>query len=223
MSLQFVSGKSSKKKKKKKKKDESVEQTDTKTEEKKEETDSPSKKKKKKKKKKKHESDTVADTETKTEKKKEDTDSPSKKKKKKKKMTEDDLPKQDKKTNGTEEKVEKTSSKKKKEKIESVNEGFVPDSTPKSATKKAPNFDIAKLKAALYKEEGSTAESPSSGKSFGSEVAKNKLKSSQFRFLNEKLYSQIGAQSLKMFTADKVTCTLKLYLHNILAQDNHNR
>ena len=123
------------------------------------------------------------------------------------------MPKQDKKTNGTEaeteDKVEKTSSKKKKEKIESVNEGFVPDSTPKSATKKAPNFDIAKLKAALYKEEGSTAESPSSGKSFGSEVAKNKLKSSQFRFLNEKLYSQIGAQSLKMFTADKVTCTFE--------------
>jgi len=79
----------------------------------------------------------------------------------------------------------------------------VPDSTPKSGNKKAPNFDIAKLKAALYMEEGSKTETPPSGKSHGSEVAKNKLKSSQFRYLNEKLYSQIGAQSLKMFTADK--------------------
>lgn len=201
--VQFVSGKSAKKKKKKKKHGgENVEQTEKQTEEKKEKTDSPSKKKKKKKKKKVTEDALSKPKDEKTNGMEGETESPSKKKKKKKKKA-----KKDEKTNGTEVKTdEKASSNKNKDKIDSINEAFVPDSTPKSGNKKAPNFDIAKLKAALYMEEGSKTETPPSGKSHGSEVAKNKLKSSQFRYLNEKLYSQIGAQSLKMFTADKVIC-----------------
>ena len=78
------------------------------------------------------------------------------------------------------------------------NGDIVATTTP---AKKA-NFNIEKLKEALGKTDSTSASKANTGV----DDAKSRLKSSQFRFLNEKLYSQNGAQSLKMFSADKVLC-----------------
>ena len=177
-----------KKKKKRKKSDEG--KTENSIEEKTETADSsPAKKKKKKKK----DKDVAKRTEPEEESRKSDESSPTKKKKKKKKGTGD-------------EKSDESLTKKSKQQT-----GESSDSAA-ATSRKPPNFDIAKLKAALEvakeKEEGTTNGTSSSAKSFGNDAAKNRLKSSQFRFLNEKLYTQNGAQSLKMFTTDKVRIIL---------------
>ena len=98
--------------------------------------------------------------------------------------------------------------KKKKKKKEWSNEEDLDESEdlgqvvePKTETKKA-KFDIEKLREALGQTPASSSSTPKSSNVV--DGAKNRLKSSQFRFLNEKLYIQNGSQSLKMFSADKV-------------------
>jgi Hypothetical methyltransferase len=77
---------------------------------------------------------------------------------------------------------------------------------------KKANFDVEKLKEALGRSQSAPSTSSTTPlKSSSVSDAKSRLKSSQFRFLNEKLYGQNGAQSLKMFSTDKV---LKLYYGN---------
>ena len=95
--------------------------------------------------------------------------------------------------------------KKKKKNDEKGQESGKKNDLDSTKTKKAPNFDIEKLKAALGKAEQSSGGGFSHEKTLKHDEAKNRLKSSQFRFLNEKLYSQNGVQSLKMFNTDKVS------------------
>ena len=104
--------------------------------------------------------------------------------------------------------VNSSKKKKKKKKKERSNEGDLDESEdlgqvvePKTQTKKA-KFDIEKLREALGQTPASSSSTPKSSNVV--DGAKNRLKSSQFRFLNEKLYIQNGSQSLKMFSADKV-------------------
>ena len=100
--------------------------------------------------------------------------------------------------------------KKKKKKKEWSNEEDLDESEdlgqvvePKTETKtKKAKFDIEKLREALGQTPASSSSTPKSSNVV--DGAKNRLKSSQFRFLNEKLYIQNGSQSLKMFSADKV-------------------
>ncbi len=181
--FQFISKKAHKKKKKNKQNDEKTEaQTDGERERKGDES-SPSKKKKKKKKKNKNnengpESGKKNDlNSTNSSGKSQETENGDKKKKKKNKKNND----------------EKAQESGKKNDLDSTK------------TKKAPNFDIEKLKAALGKAEESSGGGFSHEKTLKHDEAKNRLKSSQFRFLNEKLYSQNGVQSLKMFNTDKVS------------------
>ena len=88
--------------------------------------------------------------------------------------------------------------KKKKRKHEEIDEKSA--DTNVEVVKK-PKFDISKLKELinndLTKKTTGDAEAP---KNSSPHVAK--LKSAQFRHLNEKLYTQSGSQSLKMFQND---------------------
>ena len=108
-------------------------------------------------------------------------------------------------------KKKKKKKKKNKSNDEKGQESGKKNDLDSTKTKKAPNFDIEKLKAALGKEGLESGKKNDLGGGFSHEKtlkhdeAKNRLKSSQFRFLNEKLYSQNGVQSLKMFNTDKVS------------------
>ena len=118
---------------------------------------------------------------------KDKSESPKKKKKKKKKSQNED-------------EADSRSEEKGQKRKATENGDIVATTTP---AKKA-NFNIEKLKEALGKTDSTPASA--SKANTGVDDAKSRLKSSQFRFLNEKLYSQNGAQSLKMFSADKVLC-----------------
>ena len=85
----------------------------------------------------------------------------------------------------------------------------------------AGKFDIDKLKVLFntngsgkYSKQSMDEEKPcdyDKSKEHGDSEAKTRLKSSRFRFLNEKLYTQTGSESLKMFKGDDGVCTFKAY------------
>ena len=106
--------------------------------------------------------------------------------------------------------------------------GNVSDTNPfhqnygKSNSIGAAKFDIDKLNKVLFNTNGNTKYSKQSmdeekpcdynkSEENGDSEAKRKLKSSRFRFLNEKLYTQTGSESLKMFKGDDGVHTFKAY------------
>ena len=73
---------------------------------------------------------------------------------------------------------------------------------PRPETLKSANFDVDKLKKMLDTSRASEASSPATSSTPTPTKAQTKLKASRFRFLNEQLYTQTGAQSFKMFRRD---------------------
>jgi hypothetical protein len=98
---------------------------------------------------------------------------------------------------GKKEKKEKKEKKKRKREEEEDNDDV--DNGNQSKKQKL-QFDVSKLKSVLESQSNSPAAAPSK--------SENKLKSSRFRYLNEQLYTQTGAQSLKMFRRDPSAFTV---------------
>ena len=97
----------------------------------------------------------------------------------------------------------KKKKKRKHEEIEEIEEKSANETNIVEKVAKKPKFDISKLKELINND----LTKKISG-NVSSEAPKNssphvaKLKSAQFRHLNEKLYTQSGSQSLKMFQND---------------------